>query len=76
MSLTQVINTLRGVGFSEEVTANLLAATIRARKNSARYRYIHEGWRIVLRANGVARCECNCGRVRGGLVVAIVKGAK
>lgn len=76
MSLTQVISTLRGVGFSDEVTANLLAATIRARKNAARYRYSREGWRIVLRSNGVARCECNCGRVRGGLVVAIVRGGK
>jgi hypothetical protein len=76
MTLTQVINTLRGVGFSEEVTGNLLAATIRARKSASRYPRIKCGWRIVLRSNGVARCECNTGRVRGGLVVATVGGVK
>lgn len=80
MSIGQIVDTLRNEGFGDVATANILSATIRARRAVSKWNsrlrlyYISHnmGYRIVLRSNGVARCEWNSGRVRGGIVVAVV----
>jgi hypothetical protein len=78
MSIGQIVDELKYIGFDTDVIVNLVGATVRARRYAQRYynpanRYSCN-YRIVLRANGTARAESNRGRTHGGIIVAYVNG--
>jgi len=85
MTFDQMKAILTREGIDTEIQVEVIGATMRARNRMSRAfealfasnftrvpKEVRYGMRIVLRPNGICRAEINRGRVRGGIVVAVV----
>jgi hypothetical protein len=75
MPISDVVSTLRAHFADEATVESVLAATIRARRKAAKWSGMT--FAVVLRPNGVARCEMYMWKRRkpSGVIVALVHGS-